>query len=87
MKHEYKSNRDQFGNLQSDYLMDKDALKTKKILTQARTEYTHGATKIIEKVQSEFLAAKRYEEIDKALEQKDKARFMALTSEGWEQAL
>ncbi|PLT31039.1 IDEAL domain-containing protein [Peribacillus deserti] len=90
MKHEYKSNRnnsDQYGKGQAEYIMDKDALKTRKILTQAHTEYTKGATSLIENVQREFLNNRRYIEIDKALDQRDEERFMALTSEGWEKVL
>jgi uncharacterized protein YpiB (UPF0302 family) len=57
------------------------------ILSQKRTRYTKGANQIIKQVQQRFLETRRAEEIDKALDEKNKERFMALTSEGWEQQL
>jgi uncharacterized protein YpiB (UPF0302 family) len=42
---------------------------------------------VLEKVQGEWLEAKRYDEIDKALDNKDEERFQALTSENWEAVL
>ena len=61
--------------------------ETEKILTQKRTKYTKAVNQIIQKVQQEFLENLRVTEIDKALDSKDKNRFIALTSEGWENKL
>lgn len=60
---------------------------TQHLLNQERTRYTKGANAIIKKVQLEFLEKKRAEEIDRALEFKDKERFMALTSDRWEEVI
>jgi uncharacterized protein YpiB (UPF0302 family) len=60
---------------------------TQHLLNQERTRYTKGANAVIKKVQQEFLEKKRTEEIDLALELKDKERFMALTSDGWEEVI
>lgn len=90
MNSEYKSNRfkkDQYVKSASEVSMDKDSIKTRKILSQEQTEYSHGATMIIQKVQRQYLENKRYHEIDKALDEKDKERFIALTSNGWERVL
>lgn len=90
MNSEYKSNRfkkDQYVKSTPEVLMDQDAIKTRKILSQERTEYTQGATAIIQKVQRQYLENKRYNEIDKALDERDKERFLALTSKGWERDL
>ncbi|WP_409304292.1 IDEAL domain-containing protein [Peribacillus sp. SCS-155] len=90
MNPDYKSNgfnKDQYVTSILEGLTDKEALKTKRILMQEHTEYTNGANEIIKKVQAALLENKRYAEIDKALDEKDKSRFIALTSEGWEQAL
>ena len=57
------------------------------ILKQKRTRYTKGANQIINQVQQKFLNERRAEEIDKALDEKDKERFLALTSDGWEEQL
>ncbi len=43
--------------------------------------------KIIYKVQNAFLEKRRAEEIDLSLKNRDKERFMALTSDGWEEIL
>lgn len=60
---------------------------TQHLLMHEKTRYTKGADEIISKVQSEFLEKRRTVEIDLALENRDKERFMALTSEGWEEIL
>lgn len=72
-------------NLYADAMNDPD--NTNMILTREKTRYTEGANAIIEKVQKEFLERKRNEEIDLALEKKDKKRFMELTSENWKDVL
>ncbi|MGD6843624.1 IDEAL domain-containing protein [Bacillus infantis] len=89
MNSEYKPNQfnqDQYLSSIHD-LADKDSWKTRKILSQETTEYTDAVNEVIEKVQGEWLEAKRYEEIDKALDNKDVERFQALTSENWEAVL
>ena len=60
---------------------------TQHLLIQEKTRYTKGADEIIDKVQNAFLEKRRAEEIDRSLENRDKKRFMALTSEGWEEVL
>ncbi|MEH7441938.1 IDEAL domain-containing protein [Bacillus sp. JJ1122] len=60
---------------------------TQHLLNQEKTRYTKGADEIIDKVQNAFLEKRRAEEIDRSLENRDKKRFMALTSEGWEEVL
>lgn len=79
----YKQNVDV--NMFMDTMRDTD--NTELILTRKKTRYTDGANKIIQKVQSEFLEQRRAEEIDLALENKDKERFMELTSDNWKDAL
>jgi uncharacterized protein YpiB (UPF0302 family) len=79
----YKQNVDV--NMFMDTMHDAD--NTELILTRKKTRYTDGANKIIHKVQNEFLEKRRAEEIDLALENKDKGRFMELTSENWKDAL
>ncbi|RFU60440.1 IDEAL domain-containing protein [Peribacillus glennii] len=89
MNPEYKSGnyrKDQYIKSTSE-LFDKEDLKTKKILAKEHTEYTAGANRVIQKVQKQYLENKRYMEIDKALDERDKARFLALTSKGWERVL
>ncbi|WP_026693366.1 IDEAL domain-containing protein [Peribacillus kribbensis] len=89
MKREYKFNKDNdlYGKQLSDYLLDKEVVTTNKILSQKYTEYTQGANRIIAKVQREFLENRRTVEIDKALDNKDEARFLALTSDGWQKII
>jgi uncharacterized protein YpiB (UPF0302 family) len=72
-------------NMYMDTIHDTD--NTELILLREKTRYTDGANKIIQKVQNEFLEQKRAEEIDLALQNKDKKRFMELTSESWKDAL
>jgi uncharacterized protein YpiB (UPF0302 family) len=72
-------------NMFMDTMHDDD--NTNLILNRKKTRYTDGANKIIQKVQNEFLERLRAEEIDMALENKDKKRFMELTSENWKDAL
>jgi uncharacterized protein YpiB (UPF0302 family) len=72
-------------NTYMDTIHDPD--NTELILTREKTRYTEGANKIIEKVQNGFLEKRRVEEIDLALANKDKKRFMELTSENWKDAL
>lgn len=60
---------------------------TQHLLIQEKTRYTKGADEIIDKVQNAFLEKRRAEEIDLSLEKRDKERFMALTSKGWEDIL
>ncbi|GAM14753.1 IDEAL domain-containing protein [Mesobacillus selenatarsenatis] len=79
----YKQNVDV--NMFMDTMQDPD--NTELILTRKKTRYTDGANKIIQKVQNEFLERRRAEEIDLALVNKDKGRFMELTSENWKDAL
>ncbi|PLT33430.1 IDEAL domain-containing protein [Bacillus sp. V5-8f] len=89
MNPEYKSRKflkDQYIKSTSE-LKDTEDLKTKKILANEHTEYTAGANRIIQKVQQQYLQNKRYMEIDKALDERDKERFIALTSKGWERVL
>lgn len=81
--HSYKQNEDV--NLSMDSIHARD--NTELILTRKKTRYTDGANKIIEKVQNEFLERKRVEEIDLALENKDKKRFLELTSDNWKDVL
>ncbi|PLS14807.1 hypothetical protein CVD28_26270 [Bacillus sp. M6-12] len=87
MNHEYKSNLFDNDKYSASYLramMNKDEITTRKILLQEYTEYTGEANEIIKKVQRQYLQNKRYSEIDKALDEKDEARFLALTSDDWE---
>ncbi|WP_102264513.1 IDEAL domain-containing protein [Mesobacillus jeotgali] len=79
----YKQNVDV--NMFMNTIHDSD--NTELILTRKKTRYTDGANKIIQKVQNEFLERRRAEEIDLALKNKDKGRFMDLTSENWKDAL
>ncbi|MBT2694790.1 IDEAL domain-containing protein [Bacillus sp. ISL-55] len=72
-------------NMYMDAVHDTD--NTELILLREKTRYTDGANTIIQKVQNEFLEKKRMEEIDLALANKDKERFMDLTSENWKDAL
>jgi uncharacterized protein YpiB (UPF0302 family) len=72
-------------NMFMDTMHDPD--NTELILTREKTRYTDEANKIIQKVQNDFLERRRAEEIDLALENKDKGRFMELTSENWKDAL
>lgn len=72
-------------NMYMDTIHDTD--NTELILLREKTRYTDGANKIIQKVQNEFLEKRRMEEIDLALANKDKERFMELTSENWKDAL
>jgi uncharacterized protein YpiB (UPF0302 family) len=72
-------------NMYMDAIHDTD--NTELILLREKTRYTDGANKIIQKVQNEFLKKRRVEEIDLALANKDKERFMELTSENWKDAL
>lgn len=72
-------------NMYMDTIHDPD--NTELILLREKTRYTDGANKIIQKVQNEFLEKRRAEEIDLSLENKDKERFMELTSENWKDAL
>lgn len=72
-------------NMYMDAIHDTD--NTELILLREKTRYTDGANKIIQKVQDEFLEKRREEEIDLALANKDKKRFMELTSENWKDAL
>jgi uncharacterized protein YpiB (UPF0302 family) len=72
-------------NMYMDAIHDTD--NTELILLREKTRYTDGANKIIQKVQNEFLEKRRVEEIDLALANKDKKRFMELTSENWKDAL
>ncbi|MBT2684202.1 IDEAL domain-containing protein [Bacillus sp. ISL-37] len=72
-------------NTYMDAIHDTD--NTELILLREKTRYTDGANKIIEKVQNDFLEKRRVEEIDFALANKDKERFMELTSENWKDAL
>jgi uncharacterized protein YpiB (UPF0302 family) len=88
MKNEKNSNyykQDMDLNMYMDTMHDPD--NTNLILTREKTRYTEGANEIIKKVQMEFLKKRRTEEIDLALANKDKERFMALTSENWQDAL
>ena len=72
-------------NMNMETLNDPD--NTNMILNRDHTRYTDGANKIIKKVQNAFLEERRAEEIDLALANKDKERFMELTSENWKEAL
>ncbi|WP_226679035.1 IDEAL domain-containing protein [Mesobacillus jeotgali] len=72
-------------NMYMDAVHDTD--NTELILLREKTRYTDGANKVIQKVQNEFLEKRRVEEIDLALANKDKERFMELTSENWKDAL
>ncbi|WP_226085989.1 IDEAL domain-containing protein [Mesobacillus sp. S13] len=72
-------------NVYMDAMTDTD--NTQLILKREKTRYTDGANKVIQKVQNEFLEKKRVEEIDMALANKDKERFMKLTSANWKDAL
>lgn len=72
-------------NMYMDAVHDTD--NTELILLREKTRYTDGANKIIQKVQNEFLEKRRSEEIDLALANKDKERFIELTSENWKDAL
>lgn len=72
-------------NMYMDAIHDTD--NTELILIRKKTRYTDGANRIIEKVQNEFLENRRAEEIDLALENMNKERFMELTSENWKDAL
>ncbi len=72
-------------NMYMDAIHDTD--NTELILVRDKTRYTDGANKIIQKVQNEFLKKRREKEIDLALENKDKERFMELTSDNWKDAL
>ncbi|WP_110928696.1 IDEAL domain-containing protein [Bacillus massiliglaciei] len=92
MNHEYKSNRykkDQYlkSIIETDGLIDKDARRTRRILEEDCTEYTEETNLVIQMVQKQFLEGKREEEINKALDNKDEERFLALTSKGWEKKL
>ncbi|CAM3956413.1 IDEAL domain-containing protein [Mesobacillus thioparans] len=72
-------------NMYMDAVHDTD--NTELILLREKTRYTDGANRIIQKVQNEFLKKRREVEIDQALANKDKKRFMELTSENWKDAL
>jgi uncharacterized protein YpiB (UPF0302 family) len=72
-------------NMYMDAIHDTD--NTELILLREKTRYTDGANKIIKKVQNEFLEKRRAEEIDLALANMDKERFMKLTSKNWKDAL
>lgn len=72
-------------NMYMDTINDSD--NTELILNNEKTRYTEDASKIIKKVQMEFLEKRRAEEIDLALANRDKERFMKLTSENWKDAL
>jgi uncharacterized protein YpiB (UPF0302 family) len=88
MKNEKNSNyykQDMNLNLYMDSLTDPD--NTDLILNREKTRYTDGANEIIEKVQNDLLEKRRAEEIDFALVNKDKERFMELTSDNWKDAL
>jgi uncharacterized protein YpiB (UPF0302 family) len=88
MKNEKNSNfykQEMNLNMYTDTLNDPD--NTNLILTREKTRYTDGANEIIRKVQNEFLEKRRVEEIDLALANKDKKRFMELTSANWKHAL
>lgn len=88
MKNDKNSNffkQDMDLNMYVEALNDPD--NTNLILTTDKTRYTEGANKIIKKVQNEFLEKRRAEEIDLALANKDKDRFMKLTSKHWKNAL
>jgi uncharacterized protein YpiB (UPF0302 family) len=87
MNPEYNFKKDKYMTSITEAFMEKEALKTQRILTQETTEYTPGANEIISKVQRQYMEDKRYTEIDRALDNKDKERFLALTSEGWERVL
>ncbi|MBT2757256.1 IDEAL domain-containing protein [Mesobacillus foraminis] len=78
-------NQDEYISSMSGVFHDMD--ETQEILAKKKTRYTKGANEIIEKVQQQFLENWRQEEIDKALDARDKNRFMALTGEGWEKQL
>lgn len=84
MKNEKKPNyykQEMNLNMYMDTLNEND--NTQAILLNTRTRYTDGAEKIIAKVQKQFLEKRRVEEIDLALANKDKKRFMDLTSADW----
>lgn len=88
MKNEKNSNyykQEMNLNMYMDTIHDPD--NTELILTREKTRYTEAANKIIEKVQNGFLEKRRAEEIDLALENQDKKRFLELTSENWKDAL
>jgi uncharacterized protein YpiB (UPF0302 family) len=88
MKNDKKPNfykPEEHRNLFMDILETED--NTQHLLNQDKTRYTKGANDIINKVQQEFLEKRRTEEIDRSLEMRDKERFMALTSEGWEEVI
>lgn len=72
-------------NIYMDAMSDTD--NTALILNREKTRYTESANKIIMKVQNEFLEKRKAEEIDLALANKDKERFMELTSADWKDAL
>ncbi|RSD27009.1 IDEAL domain-containing protein [Mesobacillus subterraneus] len=72
-------------NMYMDALADPD--NTDLILNRDKTRYTDDVNRLIKKVQNEFLEKKRVEEIDLALANKDKNRFMKLTSDNWKDAL
>ncbi|WLR55439.1 IDEAL domain-containing protein [Mesobacillus subterraneus] len=72
-------------NMYMDTIHDAD--NTEMILIREKTRYTDGANRIIQKVQNEFLEKRREEEIDLALKNKNKERFMELTSDNWKDAL
>jgi uncharacterized protein YpiB (UPF0302 family) len=81
----YKREMDVNLNLYLDSFNDHD--NTNAILNRETTRYTDGAEKIINKVQNEILEKKREAEIDKALANRDKEKFMVLTSDHWKDAL
>lgn len=88
MKNDKKPNfykPEEHRNLFMDILETED--NTQHLLNQDKTRYTKGANDIINKVQQDFLEKRRAEEIDRSLEMRDKKRFMALTSEGWEEVI
>jgi len=88
MKNDKKSNfykPEEHRSLFMDVLETED--NTQHLLNQDKTRYTKGANDIINKVQQGFLEKRRAEEIDRSLEMRDKERFMALTSEGWEEVI
>jgi uncharacterized protein YpiB (UPF0302 family) len=72
-------------NLYMDALSDTD--NTNLILNREKTRYTNEVNKLIKEVQNEFLEKRRVEEIDLALANKNKKRFMELTSDNWKDAL
>ena len=80
----FKKDMDVNVNLYLDEINDFD--NTDAILNRATTRYTEPVEKIIKKVQNEFLEKRRKSEIDQALANRNKERFMLLTSKNWKDA-